>query len=311
MRSSGIRGATVLLAAGVGAFLALVPVSAGADVTKQQCVKANADGQVLRMSGRLTEARTQFDTCGDASCPAIVRKDCAQRLDEVERVQPTIVFDVKDASGADLSAVRVTVDGHPLTDRALGIALRADPGDHEFTFTAEGQPPITRHFVLKEGEKDRRERIVVGVAPAISAPAPASSTSAESASSSESDAAERASGGTQKVLGLVAGGTGLAGVIVGGVFGLMTFSATHQQKSDCQSSSSCADRSQALSDHAAAATDSTVSTTAFIAGGVLLAAGAVLFLTAPRAATEPTTTGWILAPSVGPGAGGVSLRGEF
>jgi hypothetical protein len=297
-----------------GALLVLSSTSVRADATKEQCVKANADGQVARMSGKFDEARALLATCGEPSCPSMVRSDCAQRLDDLERAQPTIVFDVKDATGADISAVSVTVDGKPLAGRITGTALRADPGDHVFTFTAPGQATVTRHFVLKEGEKDRRERIEIGAAtPAAGTPpAPASTEPppADSAQGPASDTAPSSGMGTQKILGLVAGGIGVAGIALGSVFGIETFSAVSQQKTDCQSASSCSNHAQALNDHSTASSDGTIATIGLAAGGALLATGAILFFTAPHA-SDAQSTGLLISPSVGPAGGGLSLRTEF
>ena len=105
-----------------------------------------------------------------------------------------------------------------------GLALPVDPGDHVFTFVAPGQPMLTRHFVLKEGEKDRRERVVIGPIVAAPAAAPAPAT------------AETAGGlGTQRLLGISAAGLGLVGVALGTIFGVQTFSAVSTQHSDCPS----------------------------------------------------------------------------
>ena len=100
------------------------------------------------------------------------------------------------------------------------------------------------------------------------------------------------------------------GVVVGSIFGLATFSAVNQQKSDCQSDQSCANHQQALNDHSTASTDGAISSVAFIAGGALIAAGVVLFLTAPRSG-EPPSTGLAVSPVVTPGGAAVSLRTSF
>lgn len=117
--------------------------------------------------------------------------------------------------------------------------------------------------------------------------------------------------GTQKLLGLVAGGVGVAGLAVGGVFGAMTLSEKSQQQSACGSPCSAASHTQAVNDHSTGMTDGTISTIGFIAGGTLLVGGAVLFFTAHPSSQQPSTTGVLLAPSVGPGGGGVLLTGEF
>jgi hypothetical protein len=291
----GVRPRRLLAVVGAVAAVLLGTSLASGQMTKEQCVKANADGQALRNDGKLTDARALFVACGGASCPALVRTDCLQRLDELERAQPTIVFDVKDATGADASAVSVTVDGKPLASQLTGAALRVDPGDHRFTFAAPGQPPIVRRFVIEEGEKDRRERILL---------APATPASVETTEGTPGDWSR------QKTLGIISGSVGVAGIVVGSIFGIMTFSAAGQQKTDCPQAG-CANHDQALSDHSTAVTDGTISTVAFIAGGALLAAGAFLFYTAPQAGSPRPAARLIVAPSVGPAAGGFSLRAEF
>lgn len=114
---------------------------------------------------------------------------------------------------------------------------------------------------------------------------------------------------TQKVLGLVVGGVGVAGLAVGGVFGLLTSSSYSSQKDNCASPETCANREGALSDHDSAVTNGTISTIGFIGGGALLVGGAVLFLTAPKASSS--STGLTVAPSVTASEGGFSVRGVF
>ncbi len=98
----------------------LAPTVARADMTKDQCIDANGKGQVLRRDGKLAAAREQLRSCADPSCPAMVRDDCNKRLDSLEAAQPSMVFDVKDAAGADVINVVVTVDGQKLTDHLDG-----------------------------------------------------------------------------------------------------------------------------------------------------------------------------------------------
>jgi hypothetical protein len=95
------------------------------------------------------------------------------------------------------------------------------------------------------------------------------------------------------------------------VFGLLTANAISQQKSDCASVTNCLHPAQAASDHSAWTRDGTISTAAFIAGGALLAGGAVLFFTAHHASESPAAARLVVVPGVGPGGGGMLLRGEF
>ena len=259
----------------LGITLAAAP--AQADMTKDQCVDANGDAQELRGEGKLSAAREKLRACASPSCPAMVRDDCVRRLDELERAQPTIAFEVKDAWGADVSAVKVAVDSKPLTDRLDGTALRVDIGQHVFTFEVAGQAPVTRTLVLTEGEKGRREVIAIGGAkspasvPAPSAaPVAATGVSMHPVTETSETESPPAGGGveTRKLLGLVAGGVGVAGLAVGSVFGVLTLSEKSQQQKDCASSASCtgAGHTQALSDHSLGMTDATISTTDSLPG---------------------------------------------
>jgi hypothetical protein len=295
------RGHVLSLALSVGLAAGLSAGFARADVTKAQCIDANAKGQDLRRNAHISAAREQFRACADPACPALVRDDCAKRLDEADRAQPTVVFDAKDGSGHDLSAVKVTVDGRPLVDKLDGTAVQVDPGEHEFTFTTAGEAPVTEKLVIKESAKERHESLTIGAAP----PSPASVDAAGVSPTA------RGGMGTQKKIALGVGAVGVAGVALGSVFGILTASAISSQKSDCQSATNCPRYAQAASDHSTWGTDGTVSTVAFGAGAVLIASGVVLWLAAPHPADGPSFAALVVAPSVGSSGGGMLVRGEF
>ncbi len=279
-----------------------------ADVTKDQCIDANAKGQDLRRSGKLAAAREQLRLCSSLSCPAMVRNDCTKRLDELESVQPAIIFDAKDGSGRDLSVVSVTVDGRPLTEKLDGTALQVDPGEHVFVFSVPDQAPVSQTFVLKEGDGQRRERVVIGPPPPAPPPPP------EGAPPSIEPGNNPGSGGmgAQRVVGLVAGGLGLAGLAVGGVFTVLTASEADKQKMDCASSApgDCSNPTQAASDHSTGQMDRTISIVGFAAGGALLVGGVILFVTG-RHSSPAASHGLLLVPAVGPGERGLLLKGQF
>jgi hypothetical protein len=290
------------------AALALTPLLFSATalaVTKDQCVDADTEGQSLRRHGKLSAARERLRVCADATCPGLVRDDCTQRIDEIERAQPTIVFAAHDEAGRDLAAVAVTMDGQPFADRLDGAALPADPGQHDFVFSSEGQPPVTRTIVLREGEKGRREVVV------IARPA---SVAASTSSSAAPPPPPAPSSGAQTTIGLVAGAAGIVAIGVGAVFGVMASSSWSSSQSECASPSDCSNHAQAVSDHDAASTEATVSTVGFALGGALLAGGLVLWLTAPKD-TSPEASSEArsirVAPTVGRRGAGVALGGSF
>ncbi len=271
------------------------------NATKQQCAEADLHTQQLRRDEKLTAARAQLKICTDPACPALVRDDCAQRLDELDKVQPTLVFDVKDAQGRDMTEVKVSVDDQPLVDHISGAAIPVDPGAHAFTFETKGEKPVTRQLVLREGEKARHEQVRFGSAPVlVVVPPPASSGS-------------RGSG--QRKAGLVVGGLGLVGIGLGALFGELASSKWSAAQKACPSSSTCrpSQNETGNDERTNALTLATVSTVSFIAGGVLTAGGVTLLVSAPSGSSTEgrPAQGLQLVPQGGPGGGGVTLRGWF
>jgi len=197
--------------------------------------------------------------------------------------------------------ITVSVDGKPVNG-ALAGPFRVDPGTHLFMFTRDGQEAVSRTFVVREGEKDRHERIVF---PAVTvAPSPAPSPAPTLPPSAVP------SGSPRRTAGLVVGAAGVVSLGVGAVFGLLTSAASRRQETSCASPTSCNDRAQALSEHSTALTDGAISTVAFVAGGALLVGGALLFFTAPKDG-EVVAPRVSVAPALAPGGGAMSVRVAF
>jgi len=306
--------------------LVLTALPAAADPTKDQCVDADTKAQSLRRAGHLAAAREQLRACVVQACPGLVRDDCAQRLDELERMEPTIVFQAQDGAGHDLTAVSVRLDGQRWLDRLDGGAVAVDPGAHTFVFESPGQVTVTRQFVIREGEKARRERVLFGASGAVAAP-PASAPAAEAApaeaalppppspgqppSTPPSSEPSSSPGQTQRVVAWVTGGAGIAGLVLGTVFGAVAMSDWNSAKSECTTSSCpAASYAQAGNNRSSALSAATASTVGFVLGGVLVAGGVALYLTAPAGPTA-TQRGLRLVPLVGAGSGGVQLEGGF
>jgi hypothetical protein len=281
-----------------------VSTSARADVTSDQCIDANARAQVMRRSGKLIASREQLNTCVDRTCPGMVRDDCAKRLDELNRLQPTVVLGAQDATGGDVAAVAVTVDGRPLTSKLDGLPLDVDPGAHVFEFQAAGKATVTLTLVLKEGEKGRIERVIF---PAPPSPGPAGQPLAPKQD-------DHPGLGAGKISGIVLAAVGLGGLAVGTAYGLFAKSAFDKSTAECRPDD-CPDtsRPQALSNHHIGVTDATISTIGFVAGGVLFAGGLTLAIAAPpsRSGERHDTAAFRIVPALGPGAAGLDIRGEF
>lgn len=296
------------------------------DPTTADCLSASEASLKLRGEHKLREARGQLLVCASASCPADVRNECVRRVDPVNAAIPTIIFEAKDAAGNDMTAVKVTMDGQPLAERLEGSAISLDPGTHTFRFEVVGQPPVEKTLVIYEAVKDRHEPIVmstggaVGLVPsplppplALPPPSIGAPPSPPPTPASAPDTGATASKwNSRKTVALAVGSLGIAGLAVGGIFGGMAASDWSSAKSESCPNCSPMKYQEASSDHNNAITAATVSTASFIAGGALVTAGVVLWFTAPSAhEAPPSPTALWLVPGIGPGSGGLLLRGGF
>ena len=101
------------------------------------------------------------------------------------------------------------------------------------------------------------------------------------------------------------GGAGVVGLVIGGVFGLVSKSTYNSAfQNECGNNpNTCTN--QGAQDGQTAHSQATISTVGFIAGAALLAGGALLYFTAP------TGSSMGVAPTVGTTGGGLSVAGAW
>jgi len=158
----------------VGCLLALDAGRAAAqdEGAKLECLQRHEDAQIARRGGQLLAARAALLACSREVCPDAVRADCVEWLDDVNRSVPSVVIAARDR-GADITDVKVFLDGELVATRLSGSAVEADPGEHHFRFVAARGPVVERMVVMSEGVRNRP--IDVEFAPP---PAPAPSVAA-------------------------------------------------------------------------------------------------------------------------------------
>ncbi len=302
-----IRIARTGLALGLlaGASAAARPALA-ADPTTAECLSATESSLALRHQHKLRDARAKLLICSADSCPADIRNECIRRVAEIKTAIPTIVFEARDAAGNDLGAVKVTMDGEVLAERLDGSALSIDPGARAFTFATAGHPGVHKQFLIREGEKDRRERIVFDRSVAVAAtslpavrPTPTVTASSTPSVSAQS---EPRPVDTQRKLALAAAGIGIVGLGVGIGFGLASIFKHRDAVQACPGE--CADQN-GVDLWNKARSDGTVSTVAFIVGTVGIVGGVVLWFT-----DNPEGSG-VAKTEVGLGLGSLQLKGVW
>lgn len=319
MRSRGVQARLAVLVVGI-----LAGTAGAARADDLACISASENEVGLRKQLHLRDAMKQLSVCADPACPHEVQVECARRLAALTAALPTIVFAVTDAAGDDVAAVNVTVDGAAFASSLDGRALPIDPGSHVVRFEAPGKPAVEKTIIVREGEKDRRLKIVLGAPARDAAPTPAATlpvaTPATPAATAPAPEALRSSSSWSmgKSLAVAAGGVGVAGLAVGTVFGLMASSDASTQRADCSATTGCSNRAGALSAHSSSLSAGNVSTAMFLVGGAGVVGGVLLWLTAPKGgggevAPAPASAprAYRFDPLVGPGGGGVMMSGSF
>jgi hypothetical protein len=304
-------------------IVAIMATSANAKAQNDEaCIAASERAVPLESSGKFIEARKELALCTAPACPDPVRLSCEDRLKEINRKVPSIVFEVKDGRGNDLAEVRLLIDGALYTDRSRGAAITLDPGTHDFRFEVHGQEPVSKQFVMRETEQDRRVVIVIGPTPPGAEPLqarppqaapPAPTTALVLTPGTRLDVTatrkESAPGGFQRTMGTLLLAVALPiGVIATATLGIVAQNDWSSAKQEC-ASGACGPGSQAQHDLESARSNATNATISTIATGAALVGGIVLRVTAPsRPTTPPPPT---VVPVVGSTGGGLVVKGGF
>jgi len=291
---------TTLLAA-AAAIVARSAVAAEPAPTTAECIAASESGQDLRHAGKLSDARAKFALCVAASCPGPIGQDCAQRLDEVGRAMPSVVFAVKDSGGNDVPGVAIAMDGQPLAASA-GTPLELDPGAHTFTFEAKGRPKVEKRLAVIEGVR-REVLIVLGGAKTKSettSPGAAKTPQAGTGARSTDEAPPWST--APPPLAWAAFGVGGVGLAFGVIAGLVAGGKHSSLSNVCDNNGGTCPPAYA-DDLDSFHSWRTVSTIGYVVGGLGVAGGVTLWLTAPKAQSAKTARVW-----VGPASAGVGGR---
>lgn len=170
----------------------------------------------------------------------------------------------------------ITRDGVPVTRTLWGTPLPVDPGAHVIEVRLVGHKSRSITVTVPQGETlnlpieplEREAPAPASVAPASIAPRLAA----------EPDSPSEAPPTFRRAAPFVAGGIGVAGVIVGTIFGLRAFSLASNVEDSCPSGPcSASDVARARDSETAG----NISTVAFVIGAAGVAVATVLWLTAP------------------------------
>lgn len=120
----------------------------------EACLSSHSEGQELRLTGRLLEARDEFRQCGANLCPNQVQRDCISWHEQIQMQIPSVAFRVM-ADGVSRADVRVLIDGKLVFDQLSGKSVDLNPGPHEVRVELSPFEPHEQSLVVSEGDKFR------------------------------------------------------------------------------------------------------------------------------------------------------------
>jgi len=227
----------------------------------------------------------------------------------------------------------VTRDGATVPSAVIGKEVPVDPGEHTIEVSAKGKQPFRQKVVVPAGPgvdrlevpaladaKDDKPATTVAPAPLVTEPPPAGGGR---------------DGSTQRTIGFIAGGAGLAAGVVAGILGVLTIAEENEREDQQQNAQRAeVERANAVaagrpnqaaqraierdeyqrsadSHRDAAKGNQTGAIIAGVGGGLLLAGGIVLVLTAPSGSRSGRLDKPTILPLVGGGTYGLGLGGSF
>ncbi|MBX3229946.1 MAG: hypothetical protein KIT84_26070 [Labilithrix sp.] len=278
--------------------------------------------------GKLATAWSGFISVASAARSAKQadrEKVARDRAKALEPRLPKLTIEVPAGAPASMEVKR---DGTVIGAAAWNTAVPVDPGTHKVTATATGKQPWESTVTLTEGKqakvnvpKELPDAAVAAVAPPPITPPPnqekqekqekqepASTTTTTAMSFPEPIIESR--GSTQRNVGWIVAGLGVASLGVGAGFGIHSYAKGQSSNDNC-AGDLC--NAEGLRDRNAAIRSGDVSTITTIAGAGALLGGVVLVLTAPK--NPPKREAASIAKSIRPvpqvaiNGAGLSLQG--
>jgi len=258
--------------------------------------------------GRLVDAHESYSqiiregVAANAPAPWVKAVDDAKA--EIGPLTPRLPWMTITVSGP--AHPKVTIDGAPIAEASLDVKRPADPGRHEIRAMANGYYTAKKTISLKEGES-------VKIAFELE-DAPPDAAPKDEEESGKVSVATVVDPPWRKPVTISALALGGAGIVLGGVTGILAMTKHNQLATDCPDGRCGEAYKNDLQNYH---TLGTVSTIGFVAGGVFAGAGVVLLLVRPQSLvqqpdsdrSEPVRTGFNWSPFVS--VGGAGVEGTF
>ncbi len=260
--------------------------------------------RALAAEGKLVAAQVAYNRVANTALspsapePFVNAKATAQT--EVQGIAArlgAVVITVTGEGGGELPNLKVTLDGDNVNVAGLGVKRPVDPGSHAVTATADGYVAGEAKFTVTEGGNAQAQITLAKAAGAVvPPPATTGGTAGAGDSSTTAPPPPDSSGSGKKTAAWVSYGIGGAGLILGGVTGILAISKHSTLKDDCKGGTCPPSESSDLSSYHTMGILSDVGFAVAIVGAGF---GTYFLLTSSSAQPAPQTTG--IQPVIGPG----------
>ena len=272
----------------------------------EACPKLARSQQVSPNGGTLFMLADCYEKNGEHASAWVTYKEASARavtagkkdaewlaLEAAKAISPSVTWVTLEVT--ETEGLAVFRDGQELARAEWGVAMPVDPGAHRFEARAHGK---------KTWSSDVR---VTAVGQRLRVDVPKLEADGEQRSTGASAEPSGSSWGTQRFVGLGIAGVGVAGLVVGTIFGLRASSKNTEAAAHCLGDKYCDGAGLRLDDAGRSA--GAISTVAFVAGGAALIGGAIVFLTAPAARSSDGASGRTPQRGVRVGGAGVPAAG--
>lgn len=225
------------------------------------------------------------------------REIAAQRASALAPRVPKLTLQLEPSAPDDTT---VKLDGVTLTAASFGVALPLNPGEHELVVQAAGHDDKRVLLTLAEGRS--LEHIIVPGARQVPATRQTQPKRTQPIDPPPGPRDDGERGGGVPTAAWVAGGVGVVGLAVGGVFGLMVLDRKSTVDDHCDANDFCDDEGLDAGDEGARF--STIATVGTVVGLVGIGAAAAIWIGSGDDAPA-------VGASAGPGGGRVVIRQRF
>lgn len=202
----------------VASLLASASSPAWADA--ESCASDGEGAADARDAGHFRDARARYERCAVEACPRIVREDCRAGIAWLRSDAPSLVVRVRSATGADVAAAAVVIDGAPLAADEAAAGVLVDLGTHTVGASAPGF--VAHEETVVVGKLDHGRAVELVLTPVATSAVP------HAAQPGQPPAAER-----DRTAAFVAFGIGGVGLAVFGVVGAISFAGYQSLEDTC------------------------------------------------------------------------------